>query len=70
MAPKPPIGVSPYWFVYPKRIKELSEAITSYIDYAITNNGIISTIGIYSLIAKWAAEVKILAELMVEQESK
>ena len=27
---KPPIGVSPYWYVQQRRIKDLSEAITRY----------------------------------------
>ena len=30
---KPPIGVSPHWYIHNKRIKELSEAITRYSDF-------------------------------------
>ena len=30
---KPPIGVSPHWYIHNKRIEELSEAITRYSDF-------------------------------------
>lgn len=30
---KPPLGVSPHWYIYNKRIKELCDAITKYSDF-------------------------------------
>jgi len=32
---KPPIGVSPYWYVQQRRIKDLSEAIIRYAEYKL-----------------------------------
>ena len=66
--PKPPIGVSPYWYVYPKRILELVEAIERRVDFAIENCTIRDVTQDYRLIAKWATELAKLAEFEAEME--
>lgn len=63
---KVPIGVSPHWFVYNKRIKDLNEAIGRYVDFAMENNLTVDTAEYYELIAKWANEIKKLAETEAE----
>ena len=61
----PPIGVSPHWFVYNKRITELSEAITRYAKFTMEYNACRNSIYDYEIISKWAAEIKMLAEMEI-----
>ena len=58
---KVPIGVSPHWFVYNQRIKDLNEAIGRYVDFAMENNLTVDTAEYYELIAKWANEIEFIA---------
>lgn len=62
---KPPIGVSPHWYIYNKRIKELSEAITRYSDFIEKYVHIKDDRDYYKSIAKWADEIKKLAEIEI-----
>lgn len=48
---KPPIGASPYWYVQQSRIKDLSEAITRYVEYKLFY------IEHVLLIKQWANEI-------------
>ncbi len=48
---KPPIGVSPYWYVYQCRIKDLSEVITRYAEYKLFNEQYAK------LIKQWGNEI-------------
>lgn len=59
---KPPLGVSPHWWVYNRRIKDLSEAITRYADFTGDHNHTLDVKEYYELMAKWATEIKLLAE--------
>lgn len=70
MATKPPLGVSPHWFVYLKRIKELYEAIGRYIEYIEQNRSIELHASHYEVIAEWAKEIEVLALLEAEIERK
>lgn len=63
---KPPIGVSPHWFVYNKRIKELSNAITRYTDFIMRYNNIQDGRDCYNVISEWANEIKMLAEIEIQ----
>lgn len=63
---KPPIGVSPHWFVHNKRIKELSNAITRYTDFIMRYNNIQDGRDYYNAIAEWANEIKMLAEIEIQ----
>ena len=65
---KPPLGVSPHWYIYNKRIKELGEAIIRYADFTMENINLYDTKEYYALIAKWATEIKLLAEAEVQLE--
>lgn len=65
---KPPIGVSPHWYVYPKRMLELVEAIERRIDFAVENRNTRDVEHDYRMIAKWATEIANLAELEAEME--
>ena len=60
---KPPLGVSPHWYVYNKRIEELSNAITRYTDFIMRYNNIKDGRDYYNAIAEWANEIKMLAEI-------
>lgn len=62
---KPPIGVSPHWYIHNKRIKELSEAITRYADFIMCYINVKDERNYYKLIAKWATEIKMLAEMEI-----
>lgn len=66
---KPPLGVSPYWFVYQKRITDLYEAMGRYIEHISSNNHL-STVNEYKLIANWAREIEILASLVAQLEER
>lgn len=70
MTIKPPLGVSPHWFVYLKRITELHEAIGRYIAHIENNRSIENHTQHYKVIAQWAEEIKALALLMAELEKK
>ena len=63
---KPPIGVSPHLYVYNKRIEELSNAITRYTDFIMRYNNIKDGRDNYNAIAKWANEIKMLAEIEIQ----
>lgn len=62
---KPPLGVSPHWYVYNKRIEELSNAITRYTDFIMRYNNIKDGRDNYNAIAEWANEIKMLAEIEI-----
>lgn len=62
---KPPIGVSPHWYIHNKRIKELSEAITRYSDFIMRYVHIKDDRDYYQSIAKWADEIKMLSEMEI-----
>ncbi len=61
---KPPIGVSPWWFIYPKRVIELSEAISRYADFASKRTLFAHSTNDYKLIYQWAMEIAHIAETM------
>lgn len=66
---KPPLGVSPHWFVYLKRMKELNEAIGRFLEYIDTTT--MNTKGradYYEAIAEWSVEITQLALLEVKLE--
>ena len=65
---KPPLGVSPAWFVYPQRIKELHAAMGRYIEHAEKCRFAKSNVNNYNIIAKWAREIECLALLTAKQE--
>ena len=62
---KPPLGVSPHWYIYNKRIKELCEAITRYSDFIMHYSDVQDERKYYELISKWATEIKMLAEIEI-----
>ena len=62
---KPPLGVSPWWFIYPKRVIELSEAITRYADFSSKRTLIRNTVADYKMIHQWALEIAEIAKTMV-----
>lgn len=63
---KPPLGVSPHWYIYNKRIKELGEAITRYSDFIIMHySDVQDEREYYELISKWATEIKMLVEIEI-----
>ena len=49
---KPPIGVSPHWYVHNKRIMEISEAITRYSDFIMRYVNVKDERDCYKSIAK------------------
>ena len=63
---KPPIGVSPHWYVYNKRIEELSKTITRYTTFIMEYNNILDGIDYYESIAKWADEIKMLSLIEIQ----
>lgn len=65
---KPPLGVSPHWFVYPKRIIEISEAITRTTEFAYKYTATRNSKESYKVIRQWAIEIAGLAEIMVDVE--
>lgn len=70
MANKPPLGVSPHWFVYSKRIHELHEAIGRYIEHVEEARHIENHSQHYKAIAQWAREIEVLALLEAEMEER
>lgn len=67
---KPPLGVSPHWYVYNKRIEELSNAITRYTDFIMRYNNIKDGRDYYKAISEWANEIKMLAEIEIQLSTK
>ena len=67
---KPPLGVSPHWFVYHQRMKELNDSIGNYLEYAHEHHCTIDTRPIYELIENWAKEIVWLASLEAELEKQ
>ena len=63
---KPPIGVSPHWYVHNKRIMKLSEAITRYSDFIMRYVNVKDECDCYKSIAKWADEIKKIAEIEIQ----
>lgn len=62
---KPPLGVAPFWFVYPKRIIELSKAITRYAEFSLKHTLIRKSKEDYLEIRRWAIEIVKMAETMI-----
>ena len=62
---KPPIGVSPYWFTYPKRVIELSKAITRHAEFSLEHTLVRKTKEDYKAIHQWATEIAKLADVMI-----
>lgn len=58
---KPPLGVSPHWYIHNKRITELSQGITRYSEFIAKNNCIIDAVDYYGIIEQWAKEIVMLA---------
>ena len=65
MAEKPPIGVSPWWFIYPKRVVELSEAITRYAEFSREHTLVRSAKEDYKMIYQWALEIAEISKTMI-----
>lgn len=70
MAIKPPLGVSPSWFIHSKRITELNEAIGRYIEHIKSHQHIEQHSQYYKAIALWAKEIESLALLEAELEER
>ena len=70
MPNKPPLGVSPHWFVYQQRMEELNDAIGRYLNHIKVNHSIENQFLHYGVIAKWAKEIETLALLEAELEKK
>lgn len=60
---RPPIGVAPHWLVNLKRIEELNDAIKRLVEELNTNCLSETDIKYYKLVAKYAEEVRTLAEM-------
>lgn len=67
---KPPLGVSPHWFVHRKRIGELNEAIGRFLEHIDKIQNIQYTNQCYEAIAGWAREIEILASFEAERNGK
>ena len=67
---KPPLGVCPHWFVNPKRMAELNEAIGRFIEHIKSHQHIESHSQHYKAIALWAREIETLALLEAELEER
>lgn len=67
---KPPLGVCPSWFIHPKRIEELNEAIGRFIKHIKTNQHTETHSQQYRVIALWAREIESLALLEAELEER
>ena len=60
-----PIGVTPHWVVQNERILKLSEAVSRYAAFIDTEAKISNMKECYKYIAKWADEIKSLAEMEI-----
>ena len=67
---KPPLGVGPHWYVYPRRIINLLEAALRYADFSLRHTSTRAVAEDYRMISQWAIEIARLADLMVELEAK
>ena len=67
---KPPLGVSPHWFVYRRRMQELNDAIGRYIEHIALNQHIENHSEYYGAIAQWAKEIEALALMEAELERR
>ena len=65
MAEIPPLGVRPWWFIYPKRVVELSESITRYAEFSQKHTLIRSTKEDYKMIHQWALEIAEISKTMI-----
>lgn len=65
---KPPIGVSPAWYVIPNRNKELADAILRYSEFDIQNNAVRNIKRDLEEIRKWAIEIKMNCETLLALE--
>jgi hypothetical protein len=63
---KPPIGVSPSWYVIPNRNKELADAISRFSTFDIENLATRNTKEDLKAIIKWATEIKMNCEILLE----
>lgn len=59
----PPIGVAPHWLVNLKRIEELNDAMKRLVEELNTSCLSETDIKYYKLVAKYAEEVRTLAEM-------
>lgn len=66
---KPPLGVSPHWFLYNQRMEELAEAIQRYLQYIHQYENVHKSKEDYRLIAQWSEELKSLALLESELQN-
>lgn len=66
MSIKPPVGVSPHWYVHNRRIAELSEAIKRYAEFTHCRTTHKDSINDYKVICKWAKEIEKLANMQIE----
>ena len=66
---KPPIAVSPHWFVYQARMDELNKAIARYLEHIKEHHHTIKTKQYYECIAKWAREIEVLALLEAQLDN-
>lgn len=62
MSKKPPIGPAPSWYVLPRRIKDLSEAIARYTEHERMGTDLEITL----LIKQWATEINCLCDALDE----
>lgn len=60
---RPPIGVTPHWLVNLKRIEELNDAIRRLVEELNASCLSETDIKCYNLVAKYAEEVRTLAEM-------
>ena len=59
----PPVGVKPYWFSMNERIKELSDAISRYMEFLYYNLHVIPDSRkeeYFKLIKEWNQEINLL----------
>ena len=65
---KPPLGTAPHWFVYNRRMQELSNAIQRHLEHIEKYNCIENAEQYYKAISSWAKEIVVLASLEAEFE--
>lgn len=66
---KPPLGVSPHWFVYRQRIEELNKAIARYLEHIEKKQHTQELKQEYRAIAAWAKEIQHLALLEADLDN-
>ena len=67
---KPPLGVSPHWYVYNARMQELCESIKNHLEYIKVHHCIENSAQRYEVISQYAEELKTLASLEARLEGK